>query len=124
MQDEQVILMILLIAWWGFQVEVYWMISLSHFDLHFSNIMYDRYNYFIIDWANAKLGNPILDIARTYVVLRQYAFRLSDKYLKMISKELDIELISLTQAIKAMAVLRLIEMSDDGPKQRILDLIL
>ena len=100
------------------------MISLSHFDLHFSNIMYDRYNYFIIDWANAKLGNPILDIARTYVVLRQYAFRLSDKYLKMISKELSIELISLTQAIKAMAVLRLIEMSDDGPKQRILDLIL
>lgn len=97
--------------------------NLCHFDLHFSNIMYDHNNYLIIDWANAKLGNPILDIARTYVILRQYAFRLSDKYLKMISKELDIKLIAFAQAIKAMAVLRLIEMSDDEPKQRILDLI-
>jgi tRNA A-37 threonylcarbamoyl transferase component Bud32 len=97
--------------------------TLCHFDFHFSNIMYDRLNYFIIDWVNAKLGNPILDIARTYVLLRQYAFRISNKYLKSIAKDLSIELASFKNAIKLMAVLRMIEMHKESPDQRLLDLI-
>lgn len=46
--------------------------------------MYAHSEYYIIDWINAKLGNPVLDIARTYVVLKQYAQRQANKYLKMI----------------------------------------
>src|SRR5690554_1929081 len=97
--------------------------TLCHFDFHFSNIMFDRTNYYIIDWVNAKLGNPILDIARTYVIMRQYAFRISDKYLKTIAKELNIERIAFNQAIKVMAILRILEIHEEPSKQRLLDLI-
>ena len=96
---------------------------LCHFDFHFSNIMFDGENYFIIDWVNAKLANPILDIARTYVILRQYVYRMSDKYLRLIAKELNIPITSFEHPIKLMAILRIIEMQEEVPNQRLLDLI-
>ena len=97
--------------------------TLCHFDLHFSNILFDRHNYIIIDWVNAKLGNPVLDIARTYVILRQYAYRLSDKYMKSITQALNIVSEELKHAVKLMAILRLLEMNENPPHQRLLDLI-
>lgn len=50
---------------------------LCHFDFHFENVMFDGEKYYIIDWVNAKLGNPVMDIARTYIILKQYAMRLA-----------------------------------------------
>jgi len=38
---------------------------LCHLDFHFLNIMYSNDQYTIIDWINAKLGNPIYDFARS-----------------------------------------------------------
>jgi tRNA A-37 threonylcarbamoyl transferase component Bud32 len=96
---------------------------LCHLDFHFSNIMFDGKKYFIIDWVNAKLGNSVLDIARTYVILVQYAYRLSGKYLKMIAKDLKMSLDSFEKPIKLMAILRMLEMSDEETSQRLLDLI-
>ena len=49
--------------------------------------MYDHSEDSIIDWVNTKLGNPVLDIARTYIILKQYAQRMANKYLKLISKK-------------------------------------
>jgi len=82
---------------------------LCHFDFHFSNIMYDGNKYYIIDWNNAKLGNPVMDIARTYIILRQYAFRLAGKYLKIITKKMKLNPEIVKQAIPLMAALRLLE---------------
>lgn len=82
---------------------------LCHLDFHFSNIMYDGNKYYIIDWTNAKLGNPIMDIARTYIIIRQYAFRLSGKYLKLIAKKMKIKIEEIKKAIPLMAALRLLE---------------
>ena len=71
--------------------------------------MYDHSEYSIIDWVNAKLGNPVLDIARTYIILKQYAQRIANKYLKIISKKGGYELEGIKMAIPLMAILRMLE---------------
>lgn len=82
--------------------------SLCHFDLHPLNIMFDGEDYHIIDWMNAKNGHPILDIARTYIILRRVVKRFSSKYLTMMTRQLKIKKEDVYQAIPCMALLRLI----------------
>lgn len=53
--------------------------TLCHFDYHFLNVMYCADGYKIIDWISAKVGNPIYDYARTYVISYEFAYRLSTK---------------------------------------------
>ncbi|HCW74136.1 MAG TPA: hypothetical protein DHM90_10435 [Clostridiaceae bacterium] len=43
--------------------------TLCHLDFHFLNLMYANEEYYIIDWINARNGNPIYDFARSYVIL-------------------------------------------------------
>jgi len=71
--------------------------------------MYDG-SYHIIDWVNAKLGNKVMDIARTYIILVQYAKILSDRYLNKITQKLNINVQDVYNAIPLMAALRLHEM--------------
>lgn len=88
--------------------------QLCHFDMHFSNIMFDGSKYYIIDWVNAKLGNPILDITRSYVILRQYVKRWANKYLRMICKEMNLKKEDCMKAIPIIAALRILESEDMG----------
>lgn len=83
--------------------------DLLHLDFHFLNIMVSNDEYIIIDWVNAKLGNPLFDYARTYVILNEFAFRLSKKYLKLLRNDKEINTIDLDKAIYVMALLRLKE---------------
>lgn len=80
--------------------------QLCHFDLHPLNIMYDQKDYYVIDWMNAKNANPILDIARTYIILRRVAYRFSGKYLTMITKKYKLKKEQVYQAIPAIALIR------------------
>ncbi len=82
---------------------------LCHYDFHFLNILYDEPDYYVIDWGQAKLGNPILDIARTYVVLKQYAQRLANKYLQLTVSKGAFKMEEVQGAIPLMAILRLLE---------------
>lgn len=82
---------------------------LCHFDIHFSNIMFDGQKYYIIDWVNAKLANPILDVVRTYIILKQYVMRMAGKYLKTMAKELKVDIDDFKKAIPIMAALRMLE---------------
>jgi hypothetical protein len=82
---------------------------LCHFDFHPSNLFFDGSGYLILDWGTAKVGNPVLDIARTYVLLRQYAFRLSGKYVKLIAKASGRSLADIFAAVPIMAALRTFE---------------
>lgn len=97
--------------------------TLCHFDLHFLNIMYSHSDYYIIDWINAKLGNPVLDIARTYDILKQYTPRLANKYLKMIIKQGNFCLKEVQQAIPLLAILRLSEADTEKFALQLFDLI-
>lgn len=97
--------------------------SLCHFDIHFLNIMYAHSEYYIIDWVNAKLGNPILDIARTYIILQQYAQRQANKYLKMIAKNGNYRITDIEFVIPVMAILRLLEEDTGTFKEKLLEMI-
>lgn len=92
---------------------------LCHLDYHFLNLMFAKDEYYIIDWINAKLGNPIYDFARTYVILYQYANRASKKYLTMVKKLKSFSILELQKAIYVMAVHRLTEECDDKVRQLI-----
>ena len=63
----------------------------------------------VIDWVNAKEGNPIFDYARSYIIMNEYVFRLGQKYLRMIKKDCSINTEWLDEAIFIMALLRLNE---------------
>lgn len=97
--------------------------SLCHLDIHFLNIMYTNSEYYIIDWVNAKLGNPIFDIARTYVILIQHAKRLANKYLKTIASKGCFSITEIESAIPLMAILRLLEVDEESFKKELLEMI-
>jgi hypothetical protein len=92
---------------------------LCHLDLHFLNVMCADSSYYIIDWVNAKIGNPIYDFARTYVILYEFANRMSKKYLDMVKSQCGFDLSELNKAIYVMAVHRLTEDSSEKIKQLI-----
>lgn len=80
--------------------------NLCHLDIHPLNIMYSKGEYVIIDWPNAKCGNPIHDFARTYVVLYEHAYRLSITYLSLLKKDSEIDNNELSKAIFIAALFR------------------
>lgn len=92
---------------------------LCHLDYHFLNLMYTDHGYYIIDWISAKIGNPIYDFARTYVILYEFANRLSKKYLNMVTQQCEFALSDLQKAIYVMAVHRLSECNSEKIKQLI-----
>lgn len=92
--------------------------TLLHLDFHFLNIMFDK-QYTIIDWVNAKLGHPIYDYARSYVIMNEYVYRLGSKYRTLILKDKMIDTSYFDEAIYIMSILRLRE----ERSQRTLNLI-
>jgi hypothetical protein len=82
--------------------------TLLHLDFHYLNIMFDK-QYYIIDWVNAKLGHPIFDFARSYVIMNEYVYRLGCKYKTLILKDKTIDTSYLEEAIYIMSILRLRE---------------
>ncbi|MFA6647745.1 MAG: phosphotransferase [Candidatus Izemoplasmatales bacterium] len=98
--------------------------SLCHFDFHPLNIIYSQKKYYIIDWTNAKLGNPVMDIASTYIIFRQYLKRQSNKYLRMISKKINVLESDVIKAIPVMAFIKLRENHELQHEQLLIDLVM
>jgi len=73
--------------------------------------------------VNAMLGNPVMDIARTYVILKQYAQRMANKYLKLISKKGGYELEEIKMAIPLMAILRMLETDAESYHENLMSLL-
>lgn len=82
---------------------------LCHFDFHPLNIIYSNQSYAIIDWTNAKLGNPSMDIASTYIIFRQYAVELAEPYLLNITRMTGISIDDVLTAIPVMAFIKIRE---------------
>lgn len=97
---------------------------LCHFDIHFENIMMCEADIMIIDWVNAKLGNPVMDIARTYIILLQYVKRKANLYLKEICKVLNYNTNDVMKAVPLMAALRLLENDANSFHETLKQLIL
>lgn len=92
---------------------------LCHMDYHFFNIMYSYDKYYVIDWMDAKLGNPIYDYARSYVILYEFANEFSNIYLDAIKNQCKLDEADLRKAIYVMAVHRLAERDSDKMKELI-----
>ena len=88
--------------------------TLCHLDYHFLNIMYADGRYRVIDWVNAKIGNPIFDFARTYVIMNEFAYRLSGVFLRAAKARFAED--DLRKAVFVMAADRLAEF--DKPQTR------
>ena len=64
-----------------------------------------------------------MDIARSYIILKQYAMRLSNKYLYLICQKLNIPIQSVMNAVPLMAYLRLLENGDSPFNETLIELI-
>lgn len=87
--------------------------QLCHLDFHFENIMFDGSQYIIIDWTNAKMGHPVMDIARTFLILKQYAKRMANKYLRTMLQKTQITHDDFIKAVPLIAYLRWLEIPND-----------
>lgn len=96
---------------------------LCHLDYHFLNLMYSGDKYYIIDWINAKIGNPIYDFARTYVIMYEFAQRFSKKFLNMAKDECDFDVVELNKAIFVMALHRLTETDNKKVRQLVQEML-
>jgi thiamine kinase-like enzyme len=61
--------------------------ALAHMDFHPNNLMFHDGQYWILDWVNAGCANPLLCIARTYILLHYHAQRRAQKYLSLMSRK-------------------------------------
>lgn len=93
--------------------------NLCHLDFHMLNIMCSNKDYIIIDWPNAKNGNPIHDYARTYIIMYEHAFRLSKTYLSLIEKDSEIDTHDLNKAIYIAALIRY----NESKNEKLIDLL-
>lgn len=91
---------------------------LCHFDFHPLNILYDQEKYYIIDWTNAKLGHPAMDIASTYIIFRQFLPNQADDYITMILAKTGIKMLDVLKSLPVMSFIKLRENED--PEQELL----
>lgn len=94
---------------------------LCHMDYHFFNIMYSYScdKYYIIDWMDAKLGNPVYDYARTYVILYEFANEFAKIYLDAIKNQCKFDESDFKKAVYVMAVHRVSESDSSKVKELI-----
>ena len=86
--------------------------SLCHFDYQPSHVVtYDDKNY-IMDWIHAKLANPILDVALTYVLLRLQSYDIAKRYLYKVVDMMDFKREQIFQAVPLLAAIKMIETDD------------
>lgn len=83
--------------------------ALCHMDYHPLNVMYEGSGIRIIDWVNAKIGKPIWDYARTYVIFYEFAAGLKRRYLKQVLAREGYEEELFMKAVYVNALHRLIE---------------
>ena len=88
---------------------------LTHMDFHPSNILYHDNQYWIIDWGSAGLANPLLCVARTYILLHFHALRRSQKYLTVLSKRTGWTMELIRKAAIIQAIDRIME--SDNPDE-------
>lgn len=92
---------------------------LCHMDYHFFNIMhsYSSDKYYIIDWMDAKLGNPIYDYARSYIILYEFVNGFDQMYLETVKSQCKYDESDFEKAVYVMAVHRLAESNSSKLKE-------
>lgn len=97
--------------------------ALCHFDLHFENIMFEGEKLYIIDWVDAKLSNPILDITRSYIIMREFIPSIASKYLKLVKENFNVTIDEMNKILPFIAAIRLTETTNEKFKKSLVDMI-
>jgi tRNA A-37 threonylcarbamoyl transferase component Bud32 len=63
---------------------------LIHLDLHPKNVLLARRGPIVIDWANARGGDPALDCALTWVILMTSAGRAGRAFARPFARHIDV----------------------------------
>lgn len=92
-------------------------LHLCHFDYHPENIIYHQNIPYIIDWNNAKLGNPVMDIASTYIIFLVYAKDYAQMYLEAMVEKGFVKS-EILNAIPLMAFIRYIDVVVENEKDK------
>ena len=98
--------------------------ELCHCDFHLDNVLYDGKDYIVIDWLHAKRCHRAFDIARSYLLLKQYVSRKSNIYLRTMMKDCHIHEDTMSRALIVMALVRMRELENDPYKEVLKDLII
>ena len=64
---------------------------LCHAELHPQNIIVNNDKLVAIDWDNAVCGDPLLDVARTYMLFEKHSKGVGDVYIEMYEKKTNIK---------------------------------
>lgn len=90
--------------------------SLAHMDFHPHNLKYYQGNYWILDWVNAGLANPLLCIAQTYILLHYHAPRRCQKHFSLVVNRMRAGKQRIREAAIIQAADRIME--TDDPHER------
>ena len=84
-----------------------------HLDYHFLNILYADGEYTVIDWINAHKGNPVLDYARSYVIMHEFARPFAQRFLQLAAEQ-GYPAEELDKAVLVMSLHRLTECKSEA----------
>ena len=57
--------------------------KLCHGDYHVFNVLVSEKDTFIIDWADASVGNPCADACRSYILYSEYSVDFANRYIEI-----------------------------------------
>lgn len=77
---------------------------LCHGDFHPDNIIVNGNSMVAIDWDNATPGDPYLDVARTFLLLKSHAPEITEYYLNIYFNELEMDKEKFNNSLKAIAL--------------------
>lgn len=78
--------------------------NLCHLDLHPLNVMFANGRYYIVDWMSASLGNPVIDYARSYILLHLHNYDMSQKYMSLLEQDETIDMTDIDKALYIAAL--------------------
>lgn len=85
---------------------------LCHFDYQPSHVARFNQKYYTMDWIHSKLGNPILDVAQTYILLRLNSYEIAQKYLYKVIDMMEYKMDAIYHVVPLMAAIKMIETDD------------
>lgn len=99
-------------------------LALCHGDFHPLNILFDGSKYWIIDWAEATVGNRLVDICRSYLIQKSSGFEaVADYYVNTYCKGECLDINEVLVFIPVLAAIRLEENVTATERKRLEEII-
>lgn len=97
--------------------------SICHGDFHVLNIIESKGKDYVIDWADASVGNECADLARTYLLYFEYSREIADLYMYLLCNKFEYEKESVFSWLKVVAAARLAENISEISRMTILEIL-